>query len=267
MSGFFDDEPPARPRATTAAPQRSRALLGTAVVLVVAFFLISVFTGLWTDRLWFRSVDFSSVFTKVLGTRAMLFVIFGLVMGAFVALNMVLAYRFRPLFRPASLEQANLDRYREAVDPIRLWLVIGASGLLGLFAGASGAGQWRTFLLWRHQVPFGSTDAYFKKDIGFYVFELPWLHYLVNFGMSVTVLGLITAGLVHYLFGGIRLQAKHDKLSGSAQVQVSVLLGLFVLFKAVDYWLDRFDLTNDKGNLFTGMSYTDDHAVCRRRTS
>ena len=261
MSGFFDDEPPARPRATTAAPQRSRALLGTAVVLVVAFFLISVFTGLWTDRLWFRSVDFSSVFTKVLGTRAMLFVIFGLVMGAFVALNMVLAYRFRPLFRPASLEQANLDRYREAVDPIRLWLVIGASGLLGLFAGASGAGQWRTFLLWRHQVPFGSTDAYFKKDIGFYVFELPWLHYLVNFGMAVTVLGLITAGLVHYLFGGIRLQAKHDKLSGSAQVQVSVLLGLFVLFKAVDYWLDRFDLTNDKGNLFTGMSYTDDHAV------
>ena len=33
MSGFFDDPPPARPRAATASapPQRSRALIGTAV--------------------------------------------------------------------------------------------------------------------------------------------------------------------------------------------------------------------------------------------
>ena len=263
MSGFFDNPPQARPRPAAAAPPpgRSRALLFTAVVLVAAFFLISVFTGIWTDRLWFSSVDYSSVFTKMLSTRVMLFAIFGLLIGVFVAVNMYLAYRFRPLFRPASLEQASLDRYREVVDPIRRWLLVGTSGLLAIFAGASGAGQWRNFLLWRHSQPFGTTDPYFKRDVGFYVFELPWLHYLVNFGMAITVVALLVAALVHYLFGGIRLQAQRDKFSGAAQVQVSVLLGLFVLFKAVDYWLDRFDLTTSPGGLFTGMSYTDDHAV------
>ncbi|HET6624775.1 MAG TPA: UPF0182 family protein [Nocardioidaceae bacterium] len=262
MSGFFDDPPPARPRPAAAPPPgRSRALVGTAIVLVAAFFLVSVFTGIWTDRLWFRSVDFSSVFTKMLSTRVLLFAVFGILMGLFVGVNMFLAYRFRPLFRPASLEQASLDRYREVVEPIRRWLLIGTSVVLAIFAGASGAGQWRNFLLWRHSQPFGKSDPYFDKDIGFYVFELPWLHYLVSFGMAITVVALLVAALVHYLFGGIRLQAQRDKFSGAAQVQISVLLGLFVLFKAVDYWLDRFDLTTDTGGLITGMTYTDEHAV------
>ncbi len=263
MSGFFDDPPPARPRkaAASSSPQRSRALMATAIVLVAAFFLTSVFTGIWTDRLWFRSVDYSSVFTKMLGTRVLLFVVFGLLMAVFVGANLFVAYRFRPLFRPASLEQASLDRYRDVVDPLRRWLLIGISGLMGIFAGASGAGKWRDFLLWQNSTPFGKTDPYFHRDIGFFVFELPWLHYLVNFGMAATVVSLVAAVIVHYLFGGIRLQAQSDKFSGAAQVQISVLLGLFVLFKAVDYWLDRFDLTHDTGGLITGVTYTDYHAV------
>ncbi len=48
-------------------------------------------------------------------------------------------------------------------------------------------GQWRTFLLWSHAQTFGTTDPYFHKDIGFYFFTLPWLHYLVNFAMVALV--------------------------------------------------------------------------------
>ena len=263
MSGFFDDGPqqPRRPAAPGPAPQRSRALIGTAVILIAAFFIASVFTGIWTDRLWFRSLGYSEVFTKVLGTRVLLFVVFGLLLGVVVAANIVVAYRVRPMFRPASQEQVNLDRYREVVEPLRRWMLIGVTLVLVLFAGSSGAGQWRQFLLWRHREPFGTKDPYFNKDVGFYVFELPWLHYIVDFAMAVTVLSLIAAALVHYLFGGIRLQSRSDKLTGAAQAHISVLLGLFVLFKAVDYWLDRFDLATESGRLFTGMGYTDEHAV------
>jgi len=265
LSGFFDDQPsppPRRPAATaTQSSTRSRALVGTAIVLVAGFFVVSIFTGIWTDRLWYDSVGYSGVFSKVLGTRVLLFLVFALVMGLAVGASIYLAHRFRPMFRPASLEQANLDRYREAIAPLRKWLLLGVAGVLALFAGASGAGQWRTFLLWRNQEPFGRTDPYFGRDLGFFVFELPWLHYLVDFGMAITVVAGIAAAIVHYLFGGIRLQSRHDKLSGAAQVQLSVLLGLFVLFKAADYWLDRFDLASESGGLITGITYTDDHAV------
>ena len=261
---FFDDAPPQQPRRPvppSAPPQRSRALVGTAIILVVAFFLVSIFTGVWTDRLWYSSVNYGDVFTKVLGTRVLLFLVFGLLLGVAVAVNIVIAYRVRPVFRPASPEQVNLDRYRDVVEPVRRWVLIGAVLVLLLFAGSSGAGQWRQFLMWRHRAPFGETDPYFNKDVGWYVFELPWLHYLVDFAMAVLVLSLIAAVLVHYLFGGIRLQSRGDKLTGAAQVHLSVLLGLFVLVKAADYWLDRFDLTTESGRLFTGMGYTDENAV------
>ncbi len=262
MSGFFDDEPeqPRRRPVQSGPSPRSRALAITAVVMIVFFFLLSSFTGIWTDRLWFNSIDAGQVFTKILGTRVLLFVLFGLFFGGFVFANIFAAYRTRPLFRPTSPEQANLDRYRDVVEPLRKWIAIGVSLVLALFAGGSAAGEWRTFLMWRHEKTFGVEDPYFKRDVGFFVFELPWLHYVVNVAMTATVLGLVAAAIVHYLFGGIRLQAKGDKLSGAAQVQLSVLLGLFVLFKAVDYWLDRFDLTIDQGRRFTGINYTADHA-------
>ena len=71
-------------------------------------------------------------------------------MAGFVALNMVVAYRFRPMFRMPSPEQSGLERYRAAVTPIRIWLLVGVSVLLGLFAGTSASGQWRQFMLWRN---------------------------------------------------------------------------------------------------------------------
>jgi uncharacterized membrane protein (UPF0182 family) len=222
---------------------------------------VSVFDGIWTDRLWFGSVGYPQVFGTVLRTRVVLFIVFAVLMGAFVSLNIAVAYRYRPLFRPASSEQANLDRYRSVILPLRRWLLIGVGVVVAIFAGASGASQWRQFLLWQNQVPFGKKDPFFHIDVGFFVFTLPWLHYLVNFGMAATFLSLVAAAVVHYLFGGIRLQAKRDKLSGAAQAQISALLGLFVLFKSADYWLDRYDLDTAQGSLFTGMSYTDYHAV------
>ncbi len=182
-------------------------------------------------------------------------------MALIVGINIYLAYRFRPFFRPNSPEQNGLDRYRDAITPIRTWLLIGVALVLGAFAGSSALGEWRTYLLWRNGVPFNQTDVWFKKDIGFYVFDLPWLHYLVDFTMAALVVALIAAAVVHYLYGGIRLQTARDRLSGPAQAQLSLLLGLFVLAKAGDYWLDRFDLVYQGGSLTTGMNYTDDHAV------
>ncbi|GAA1130964.1 UPF0182 family protein [Nocardioides aquiterrae] len=261
MSELFDegarnDLPPPR-----SGSRRSRALIITAVVLVLAFLGLSTFANIYTDRLWYQDGGYSEVFTTLFWTKTLLFLVFGVLMAVVVGLNIYLAYRFRPFFRPSSAEQTGLDRYRDAVTPIRTWLLVGVAVVLGAFAGSSAIGEWRNFLMWRHGVPFGQQDVWFHKDIGFYVFDLPWLHYVVDFAMATLVISLIAAAVVHYLYGGIRLQTPRDRFSGAAQVQLSVLLGLFVLAKAADYWLDRFDLVNQGGSLITGMTYTDDHAV------
>ncbi|WP_205471106.1 UPF0182 family protein [Nocardioides sp. SYSU D00038] len=259
MSELFDDDP--RDEAPARSSRRSRALIITAGVLVVAFFLLTTFASFYTDRLWYSATGYASVFNTLFWTRVLLFLVFGVLMGVVVSANIVIAYRLRPLFHPQSPEQSGLDRYREAVTPVRTWLVVGIGLLLAVFAGTSGTGEWRNFLLWRNGVDFGQDDQHFGRDIGFFVFDLPWFHYLVDFTMALAVISLIAAALVHYLYGGIRLQSPGDRLSGAAQAQLSVLLGVFVLAKAVDYWLDRFDLASQSGSLIDGIKFTDDNAV------
>ncbi len=259
---------PQRPGAGGRRPgltsRRPGALVITAIVLILAFMLLSGFASFWTERLWFRSVGYSEVFTTLLLTRIGLFLVFAGLMGAAVAVTMAAAYRFRPVLWPGmpGMPDDGMDRYRELLAPRMGWVIGGASVVMGLFAGASATGQWRSFSMWRHSQEFGTTDPYFEKDVGFYVFELPFWHYLVDYVMAVAVVGLIASLLTNYLFGGIRLSARPgDRLTSAAQIQVSALLALFVLAKSVDYWLDRFDLVTSSGSIFTGMGYTDDKAV------
>ena len=168
----------------------------------------------------------------------------------------------RPVARHAGMPDDGMDRYRQLVAPRMGWVIGVLPRVMGLFAGASASGQWRSYSLWRHSKEFGTTDPYFNKDVGFYVFDLPFWHYLVDFVMALAVVGLIASLLMNYLFGGIRLSARPgERLTSAAQIQVSALLALFVLAKAVDYWLDRFDLVTNSGSIFTGMGYTDDKAV------
>ena len=261
MSDRFDENQHEESAVTVRPQSRSRALLITGLVLVLAFFALTTFSSIYTDRLWYRAEGYGNVFSKLFWTRTGLFVVFGLLMAVAVGANMYLAHRFRPFFRPDSPEQAGLERYRDAVLPVRGWLLAGVSLVIGLFAGTAAAGEWRTYLLWANRTDFDRVDRYFAQDIGFYVFELPWLHYMVNFMLALLVISLLAAATVHYLYGGIRLQTPGDRLTGAAQVQFSVLLGLFVLAKAADYWLDRYDLVSASGNLIDGITYTDDHAV------
>lgn len=253
-------ETPDLPPPATRSP-RSRALVITGVVLVVAFFGLTTFSGFYTDRLWYVSGGYGEVFSTLLWTRVGLFVASGLVMALVVCLNIVLAYRLRPIFVGMG-DPNGMGRYRDAVTPIRRLVVLGIGLVLLVFTGTSGAGQWRTFLLWRNGGEFGGEDLYFGRDIGFFVFDLPWYHFVVDLAMAVLVLSVIAAALTHYLYGGISLQSSTgERMSGAAQAQLSLLVGLFVLAKAADYWLDRFDLPSETGSLITGVTYTDDNAV------
>jgi uncharacterized membrane protein (UPF0182 family) len=66
---------------------------------------------------------------------------------------------------------------------------------------------------------------------------------------------------VHYIYGGIRPQVRSDRTSVAARVQLSVLLGLIVLMKAVAYWFDRYALALKENRLITGLTYTDVNAT------
>jgi uncharacterized membrane protein (UPF0182 family) len=255
-----------RPRGP-ALPGRPRLLAPVVISVLVLLVLAGVFVSLYTDLLWFRETGFSKVFTTVLRTKVLLFFSFGLFMAAVVGTNIAVAYRTRPPFRPMSLEQQNLERYRVAIEPFLLPVLLVISTVFGIFAGLSAAGRWRTWLLWRHGQSFGATDPQFHKDISFYTFTYPMLRFLLGFVLVVLVLSLLAAAITHYLFGGVRLQTAGEKISVAARIHLSVLVGSIVLLKGVAYYLDRYGLVfSSRGFVQGGASYTDVHAVLPAKT-
>ena len=242
-------------------PARPRLLGPVLVVLAVLLLLGGTGVSLYTDLLWFRSVDFTTVFTTVLTTKLLLFVLFGLLMAVLVGANIAIAYRMRPPFRPMSLEQQNLERYRVAVEPFLRSVLLLGSGVFGLFAGLSAAARWETWLLWRNGTSFGQTDAQFGRDISYFAFTYPFERFVLGFLLTAIVLSLLAAAATHYLFGGVRLQTAGEKVSPAARAHLSVLLGIVILLKSYAYYLDRFGLAFSERGVVQGASFTDVNAV------
>ena len=120
---------------------------------------------------------------------------------------------------------------------------------------------WEPWLQFKNSTSFGIKDSQFGLDISFFVFKLPFYEALIAWAISTLILTIIAAAAVHYLYSGIRLQAAEDKTTVAARIQLSVLLGILVLIKAVAYWFDRYALELKEGRLITGLSYTDVNAL------
>ncbi|QEV45637.1 UPF0182 family protein [Streptomyces vinaceus] len=263
---------PSGPRMRVGRPsRRARTLLMTLGVLAVLAMAFIMFAGFWTDWLWFRSVKYSTVFTTTLWTKIGLFAVFGLLMAGAVGLNIWLAYRLRPPLSAMSMEQQSLDRYRMSVAPYKKWLLFGIAALVGMIAGASAAGQWKTWLMYVNGVPFGQKDPQFHLDVSFYTFDLPWYRFLLGFGFAAVVLSVIAAVVVHYLYGGLRVTSPGARATAAATGHLSVLLGLFVTLKAIAYWLDRYGLAVKSSDFkaadnWTGLRYVDANAYLPAKT-
>ena len=240
---------------------RRSPLTLTIVILVVLSGVLLSLSGFYADWLWFKSVDFTSVWTTVLTTKIFLFVVAGLLTSSIILLNIIIAYKRRPLYVPLSIEADNLERYRAQIEPIKRWVVLALAVGLFYFAGTSGSVMWESWLLFKNSTSFGVKDPQFNMDISFFAFKLPFYQTLIAWGISTLVLAIIASAVVHYLYGGIRLQVQEDRTTVAARVQLSVLLGGVVLMKAVAYWFDRYQLALKESKLITGLTYTDVNAT------
>jgi uncharacterized membrane protein (UPF0182 family) len=219
--------------------RRAKVTTGVVIGVIVLFMLLGTIVDLWTEVLWYREVGYTQVFTGVLFTRIGLFLAVGLGMALIIGINLWLAYRLRPLLRPHSPEQASLERYRMLLTPrIGLWIGL-LAGLIGLFAGLTAQGRWETWLMFRNGGDFGYVDPELGIDAGFYVFQYPFYRFLLGLGFAVVVLSLLGALAMYYLYGAVRLQGIGERITPGARAHLSTLVALFVLLKAVAYFLDR----------------------------
>jgi uncharacterized membrane protein (UPF0182 family) len=255
--------PPRRPDGPSPTRRRSPLLI-TLVVLGALIALLLLLTNFWTEVLWFTQVGFADVVWTQWAARGVLFVVAFLVMGGAVFSSFSVGYRTRPIYAPSTPEQATLDQYREAVEPLRKVVTYVGPVLIGLFAGVAASSQWRTVMLALNGQSFGEVDPEFGIDVGFFVFTLPVLRFVVSFLMAVVVISAIAAVVTHYLYGGLRIgpiEPGASRTTTSARVHLAVLGTLLMLLIGANYWLDRYSILTNRGDRYDGATYTDVHAV------
>jgi len=255
-------------RASTDMPRRRRRTSGRGrVILIIAavviFLLITSFRGVagfYTDYLWFQNLGLSQVWGGILEAKVLLGVVFTLIFFVLCFVNLTVADRTAPKFRPAGPEDEMLARYHDLVDR-RAWIVRASVALVfGLITGAGVSSEWNKWILFTHSQSFGVNDATFNTDVGFYVFRLPFYQAVTQWLFAALIIILIITLVADYLNGGIRLQTPMQRVTPQVKAHLSVLLAVLALVKAVDYWLARYQLTFSTRGTVNGATYTAVHA-------
>jgi uncharacterized protein len=229
-------------------------------ILVVLIWLASGLAGFWLNLLWFREVDKTQVFWRVLGVEIGLGLLTGLGTVLIVGSNLWMAQRIAVPSRPLVVGESGAEQLRRALVPYRRAFRIAVVAVLGLLVGLHGASQWRTYMLWRNHVPFGDRDAQFGRDIGFYVFSLPLQRAVFGWLLFTLLATTLLVVAEHWLLGGIQPAAKGNRVAPQVHAHLAILLGCIVLLKAWGYRLDQFSLVFSPRGVVTGASYTDVHA-------
>src|SRR4051794_41632470 len=257
-----DDMPRRGRRSTTGQRRSGRGRILLIVAAVGLFLLITTLRSIasfYTDYLWFQSIGQTGVWRGVLGTKLILAFVFIGIFFALMWVNLLIADRIAPKFRPSGPEEELIERYHELIGR-RTGLVRGAVALLfAVIAGAGASGQWQEWLLFRNYVPFHIEDPQFHKDVGFYVFQLPFLSFLVTWFFAAFVIVLIVSAVAHYLNGGIRVQTPFQRVTPQVKAHLSVLLAVLALVKSAGYYLQQFSLSTSARGTVDGPTYTDVH--------
>jgi len=239
-------------------PRWRSAFLG--VVALVVLGLLGQLVPLYTDWLWFDEVGYTSVFLKTLSLRGTLFTAVAVGVLLFLYLNLTFAARTAPPDVLWELEDQLGLPGRVVIEPlIRRFLPI-VLLVISFASGLRASGRWQTALAYVNAVPFGSSDPVFGRDLGFFVFQLPFWRMVLGWATTLVVATLVLTLAIYVLQRSLVLTTRGPRLAAGARSHLLVLGALLLALTALGFWLDRFELVYSPRGVVFGASYTDVHA-------
>ena len=228
-------------------------LILASVIVPFALSLVTVFV----DWLFFVETGFSSVFTTTLYAKTGVGLLFGAFLFAVLLINIIYANRAHFPYSDVFMVGGNIRVQRDDVVRFVKPLALLASMLLALFAGNWGALRWEEVLLFTNRVNVGIVDPVIGKDIGFYLFSLPFWEVLKGFAGFVLLATAVVVGAVYFVRGGIVLTERGATVDEKVRRHLAVLVGIFACVIAAGFYLDSFRLMYSNNGAFYGAGYVD----------
>jgi hypothetical protein len=233
-------------------------LIGAVIIIIMA---ASRITNFYIDWLFFQDVAYGDVFMKVFSAEIFTGLLFGLISFLFVLVNMILLNRMKfPSVNIALTQQMgvtmNLDALNRFSKPLSVIIAI----FIGFFGGTWGSNFWSHALIFLNSLETGLKDPILGKDVGFYLFKLPFYELLSAYAGFIIFITLILVVAGYMLRGGFLVGGNGISVSKEAKTHVGILAGLFLFKIASGFYLDRFELLYSAHGVITGANYADVHA-------
>lgn len=244
----------------------------TTVAVIIIFLLFALIRGgaqLYTDWLWFNSLNYQQVFFTIILSEIGLRIAVGV--AFFVLLFVNLFITSRPVLQTIAAnkriqeDEDVITIHRNPVSQFiskRLYLAACAvvSLAMAFFVSLSVTDNWVILQNFLHPTSFGLTDPIFNKDVGDFVFKLPlyqslyrlmsWSLLIIAFWVAAAYfLAESTKGVVNSIFRSI-----------AARYHISALAAVYFIIRAWGYRLEQYSLLYSERGVVFGPGYTDVHA-------
>ncbi len=238
---------------------RRLIILGIAAIFV--FFVITSWVDFYSEWLWFESLGYDKTFWTIYTTEYVVGAIYFLIFWTFVGANVFIAGRVKPAFMTTSDDPfQQVISSATAAKPTK-YVFFGILLFVSYVMSASPAAKWMRVLQFFQHDPFGQTDSVFNKDLGFYVFELPFYESAINWVFGLLMVSIIAVAAVHVFKKSIGLRPQGISFSIQAKRHILLLIGLILLLYVFDYHYSAYNILYKDNQIFIGAGYSDVHAA------
>jgi uncharacterized protein len=235
----------------------TRARLGFLLLAALLFLVGPSLLRFYTDWLWFGEVGYQHVYGTMLRTQGSIFTaVFVVAIGWFL-LNLRAALASIGDLRPVFTTREGIEVTLPSGKQLRS-LATSAATVLAVIVGLYAAGRWETWLLWRNGVPFGVADPILNRDVGFYVYSMPFQQLVRGMGQALVVLAALASGGLYLVSGSLSTGFPgRMSMTTGARRHLSLLAAVFLLLMAWGAWLSRAEHLVETSGLLHGANYAD----------
>jgi uncharacterized protein len=238
---------------------RTRNLVVGAVVAVLVVLVGGRMAAEFVvDLLWFESLGYTETFWTRWTIGAVVRIVVGLVVGAFVFLNLWIVSRTLGTIR-VRRRYANIE-IAERLPDIYIFGTLFVLSFLSAWWLSAGIGDPVAAVAALRAETWGLADPVHGRDASFYVFVYPVLNRLQMLAGVLVFWTLLLAGIAYVATGSARWTDAGPSVTPGARRHLGVLIAGLLLVFAWGLWLDRYELLMSGHGVGGALGYTDVHA-------
>lgn len=233
---------------------RKMQLMAFGIGVILVFIFAGNIINLLTDYFWFTELNLTPVFLTTLYTKAGLGLTVGVAAWIIISLNIVIALRVSARSKLSAIIDAQIADLINKI-PMLNGVFLALALIISVFIGSWASEYWEIFLKAMNAVSFGVTDPLFSRDIGFYVFHLPFYKFIYHSSMVIMVLSFMGSALVYLVRQNFVFDGQRFHISSQARNHLLILVGFFVLSLFFYFQFKIYEMVVAQGALVNGAGY------------